>query len=339
MNILVYRLGSLGDTVVALPCFYKIAASFPGSKRFLLTNVPVSVKAAPAELVLKGTGLIDAVISYPIGIRSPGKLAQLLRRLRSYRFDAAVYLTQPRGRLTLFRDYLFLKSCGIKAIYGIPFRSDLYSNRRENDVVFEYEAQRLARCMRPLGAIDLDDSSNWDLNLNENEKSTADEALQATGGRPVLAVNIGGKLAVQDWGDTNWLIALDTIKTRFPQLAMVFVGSADERNRVDGLLRNLNGAGINLCGKLTPRETAAVFDRSVLFLGHDSGPMHLAASRQIQCVGLFGSNNPPKIWHPYGSKHIVFHEQRGIGLIPPAAVIDALESIFKAHQLTPQGHP
>src|SRR6266705_2608835 len=51
-TIIIFRIGSLGDTVVALPCFHRIARSFANSRRILVTNVAVSQKAAPAESVL-----------------------------------------------------------------------------------------------------------------------------------------------------------------------------------------------------------------------------------------------------------------------------------------------
>ena len=76
-SVVIYRLGSLGDTIVALPCFHQIARSYPDARRILLTNVPVSTKAAPVEAVLRGTGIIDGVIAYPLSLRSPATLLSL----------------------------------------------------------------------------------------------------------------------------------------------------------------------------------------------------------------------------------------------------------------------
>jgi hypothetical protein len=53
-RVLLYRLGSLGDMVVALPALHLVARTFPDAERRLLTNDPVSAKAAPAEAVLGG---------------------------------------------------------------------------------------------------------------------------------------------------------------------------------------------------------------------------------------------------------------------------------------------
>ena len=52
-RVLVYRLGSLGDTLIALPSFHLIARAFPSAERRLLTNLPVAAKAPPAAAVLE----------------------------------------------------------------------------------------------------------------------------------------------------------------------------------------------------------------------------------------------------------------------------------------------
>jgi ADP-heptose:LPS heptosyltransferase len=65
---------------------------------------------------------------------------------------------------------------------------------------------------------------------------------------------------------------------------------------------------VNLCGDLTPRESAAVFARAEIFVGHDSGPMHLAAAVQTPCVAIFSARNKPRVWFPYGRQHrVVYH--------------------------------
>ena len=97
MRILIYRLGSLGDTVVALPCFRLIRSHYPEAEIVVLTNIPVSGKAAAIEAVLEGTGLIDRYIPYPLGLRDPGKLAELRRRIAAEKFDRVISLTAPRG--------------------------------------------------------------------------------------------------------------------------------------------------------------------------------------------------------------------------------------------------
>jgi len=58
-RVLVYRLGSLGDHLVALPSYRLMRRAFPRAECRLLTNLPVSVKAPPAAAVLDGMGLVQ----------------------------------------------------------------------------------------------------------------------------------------------------------------------------------------------------------------------------------------------------------------------------------------
>ena len=65
---------------------------------------------------------------------------------------------------------------------------------------------------------------------------------------------------------------------------------------------------MNLCGLLNPRESAAALKMAKIFVGHDSGPMHLAASVGIPCVAIFSARNKPGVWFPYGNQHkVVYH--------------------------------
>src|ERR1700749_4011773 len=92
-RVLIYRLGSLGDTVVALPAFHKIRESFPGADITLLTNHPVNLKAAPLESILGRGYFFDNVINYPVGTRSPRILLNLNKQIRALNADVLIYLT------------------------------------------------------------------------------------------------------------------------------------------------------------------------------------------------------------------------------------------------------
>ncbi|MGA7884288.1 MAG: hypothetical protein WCA44_01005, partial [Acidobacteriaceae bacterium] len=55
-RVLIYRLGSLGDTVVTLPALHVIERAFPQAERRMLTNLPVHAKAPAAWAILEGSG-------------------------------------------------------------------------------------------------------------------------------------------------------------------------------------------------------------------------------------------------------------------------------------------
>ena len=296
-NILIYRLGSLGDTVVALPCFHLIRKAYPRAKITLLTNQPISGKAAPAMAILENSGLCDEAVSYPVGIRDLSELKKVRRSLHQIQPEALINLAAGRGWLKSLRDYLFFRSCGIKSIIGTPWQRRDLKARQFSDGTFEPESQRLLSRLASLGAIDLADRRFWDLKLTPEEKKQAGELLPLNAPN-FAAVSVGTKIPVKDWGEENWGKLLALLSTQLPGTTLIFLGAADESERSEKLSRVCAGRSLNLCGKIPPRVSAAVLERCRLFIGHDSGPMHLAASVGVPTVGLFSWFNPPGQWFP-----------------------------------------
>lgn len=179
-TIIIYRLGSLGDTVVALPCFHLIARVFKDYERILLTNIPVHAKAPAAPLVLGDSGLIDGYMTYPVGTRNIFELAKLWWRIRSLTPRAIIHLTPPRGERASKRDENFFRSCGVKNIIGTPY-GDLAQHRYDPLLGrYESESARLARCLESIGDARPSDPASWDLLLTENEKSSCCRSVAPT---------------------------------------------------------------------------------------------------------------------------------------------------------------
>jgi ADP-heptose:LPS heptosyltransferase len=322
-TVLVFRIGSLGDTIVALPCFHRIARSFPDARRVLLTNIPTSQKAATVESVIGNSGLVHEVIHFSAPPRRVHELLSLSARIRRTRAKTLVYIADRRLFPTL-RDVLYFRACGIRQVIGAPLSRDLRRLRVDPGTGnFEREAERLARCLAPLGPINLHDPGAWDLHLLPEEQHAADAALAPLGGRDFIAVSIGTKWQVNDWGDTNWAALLRLLSAEWANQALVFFGAGDEFDRSARLAAAWRGPTLNLCGRLLPRASAAALRRALVFLGHDSGPMHLASAVGVTCVAIFGNLYPPRRWHPIGQHHRLIHDMRGVAAIPAAEVCQA----------------
>src|SRR3569833_742025 len=120
-RVLIYRIGSLGDTIVALPCFHLIARKYPDAERILLTNFPVHAKAPASAAVLANSGLVHGYMQYTIGTRSPLQLLRLAAKIRQFRPDVLIYLMPPRAIDAVRRDSWFFKFGGaVKHIVGQP---------------------------------------------------------------------------------------------------------------------------------------------------------------------------------------------------------------------------
>jgi heptosyltransferase-3 len=313
-RILIYRLGSLGDTLVALPALHLVARAFPDAERRLLTNFPVNAKAPPAAAILENTNLIQGYFRYVVGTRSPGELLTLWWQLLRWRPQVLVYIGPARGVECARRDAKFFRLCGIPRLIGVPVTEDMQQNRREeSDQALEPEGARLARNLSELGDAHLDSPASWNLLLTAAEQTRATEALSTTAGRRVIAVSVGTKVQSKDWGRDNWRALLNRLGTLYPDHALVLCGAEEESDAsefaADGWREGSSGPIVSLCGVLTPRESAAVFARARVFVGHDSGPMHLAAAVQTPCVAIFAARNKPRVWFPYGKQHRVLYHQ------------------------------
>lgn len=305
-RILIYRLGSLGDTVVALPCFKLIRRTFSSAHIAILTNQPIEARAAPLAAVLGNSGLFDEVLDYPIELRQADEILRLRNRIRSGKFDLVIHLSQPRGFLSSLRDWLFFRWCGVRRILGVPFRHEDLHVLPHKDGLFENESRRLLRRIRQLGGIDLSDRASWDLGLTADEKREAAQILASFGiGERFIAISLGTKFLVNDWTGDRWKQMLTEVSKLYPELPVVAVGAESERDLVDDCLASWRGQAANLCGKTSPRVSCAVLARALLFIGHDSGPMHLASAVGAPCVALFSGLNPPGQWYPFGRNHIV----------------------------------
>ena len=327
-RVVVYRLGSLGDTVVVLPCLHKVAQTYPDAERIALTNFPVSSKAAPLQGVLGNSGLVHSFMAYPIGTRSAGELYRLAKQLRALGASTMVYLTPARGRLAAWRDLIYFRLCGFKHIIGVPLSADLQQNRRGADGLVEGESSRLARCIGELGPVALDAPASYDLFLDAAERQAASMALAPAQGHHRIAINMGGKVVENDWGESNWMSLAERLRDICGDHALVFIGAAEDHARAGALGARWPGPVVNLCGKVSPRVSAAAMAGSRLFVGHDSGPLHLAAAAGVHCVGLYGAKNEPRKWHPCGAGHQIIHDMRGVGAIGVEQVLHAIRKLL-----------
>jgi heptosyltransferase-3 len=320
-RVLVYRLGSLGDTLIALPALHLTARAFPQAERRMLTSFPPHAKAPPSSAILEHTGLIQGYFRYTYKTRSPRELLALWWQLIRWRPQVLVYMSGPRSVSSAKRDAAFFRLCGIRRLIGVPITEDMQQYRPEKgtiingnplgEVTLEPEAARLVRNLAELGDAHLEDPSSWSLHLTPQEYAKAAEVLQPADDRPLIAVSVGTKMQSKDWGRDNWRNLLSRLAMIYPQHALVLCGAPEESEASEfaasGWREFAQGPALNLCGVLTPRETAAVFARALIFLGHDSGPMHLAAAVQTPCVAVFSSRNIPRVWFPYGNQHQVLY--------------------------------
>lgn len=310
-RVLIFRVGSLGDTLIALPLFRLVARAFPSSERRLLTYEWQEGKAARPASILEGMGLVHGFIDYGNEDRRIHGWLKLTRRVRHWRPDVLIYMASPKGMRLVVRDAIFFYgACAIRNVIGLPVSRSRSRLRELQEGRVERESSRLARCLAELGDARLEDRNAWDLGLSRRERMVAGRALAALpSGAPIVAASVGARVDVKDWGDRNWGELIERLSGRLAGWSLVMIGAASERARTQRIIERWKGYSLNLSGEIRPRESAAVLERASLYIGHDSGPMHLAAAVGTRSVAVFSARSKPGQWFPAGMGHRVIYHQ------------------------------
>ncbi|WP_245525816.1 glycosyltransferase family 9 protein [Mesorhizobium sp. M00.F.Ca.ET.216.01.1.1] len=80
------------------------------------------------------------------------------------------------------------------------------------------------------------------------------------------------------------------------------IGGSDETQTEQTILAATLSPVASLVGTVSLETLAALLGDAFVFLGNESGPMHLAASVGTPVIGLYGLT-PPDIWGPFGVPH------------------------------------
>ena len=204
-TIIILHIASLGDTVISIPCYREIARRHPSALRYILTNFPIGAKMIPAESLLRPMGLITGGIEYPMPLR---RLRDMWSLRHTLQIEAKDSLLPNTGNawVRMVRHCAFFRACGIRSIRGVPWsKGTRYPKMIEGGRVWETEASRLLRAIGAKEDTAAPGDTQRDLKLSTDEISAAESVL--AGGRGLdrfIAISVGGKVPLNDWGDERW---------------------------------------------------------------------------------------------------------------------------------------
>jgi len=126
--------------------------------------------------------------------------------------------------------------------------------------------------------------------------------------RPIISIHAGAGNIHKQWTTQGFVEITDWLASKGFQV--IFVGSDRDLDKIKAITTGLSHKAHNLGGSLSLGELMALFHMSSLFLGNDSGPMHLAAAMGTPVVGLFGPVDERR-WGPLSTNSIVLRGQEG----------------------------
>ena len=311
-TIVIFRTGQLGDTLVAMPAIYAIRKQYPKHRLVLLTDRhPGKQSLVSSWEVLGKTGWFDDVIFY-----IPGKdlwnllktISSLVKKLRSFSPDYIFNLSPPRNAWQTLRDWFFFKCLvGVRCYRASGVCLKLGKGNKGFLMPVEPEWSRLLRVAR-LEA----EKSIFRLPIPDNERERVKQILEEEGiakGAVLLAVGPGSNRSTTKWPMEHFAELGKRLLEKLPLLELLVLGGNGDRKIGDELCTVWGKRSHNFAGKLSIYGSASAIDHCRVFVGNDTGNLHLAAMVGKPCVGLFSARNYLGEWEPYGKNHIILRKE------------------------------
>jgi len=294
-RIVIIKLDHIGDVILSIPAIANLRAHFPQAHITMVVN-------SSSESVARYISHVDEVLCYDARFfdkSGSGKMLDLscgmrfAREMRKRGFDLIVDL---RGG---FASLLFAMIAGSKhridrGTYLVQRRSGRISSASEHEA--EVNLDMLARAGIPIRFREMS------LGLTEADLTCADSLLGECGSidsyPPVVIMHPGAPGSLKRWSVEKYAqLACELVQEYNARI--VLVGSKGEKSITRSVATAVNGQAVDLSGQTTLGQLAAVLCRADLFIGNDSGPMHLAAACGAKVIGLFGPTSPQR-FGPYG---------------------------------------
>lgn len=304
MRILVIKLKRIGDVLLATPAIHALKKAFPESRIWAL--VPKGTEEmltlnSDLEQVLTFDREIDGGLLEKV--KAEGRLLCTVRRIRP-----DLVLEMGRGDREAILG--FLSGAKVRVGYD-PGRSGFLGRRLLLTHVVPWDANEHVveshlDLVRALG-VEAEPGS-LRLFFGRSDVEVIDRLLRERGVMEddlLVTIHPTSVWFFKGWTDEGFAQVVDHLWSRYG--AKVAVTSGPARREVEKARRVIGLAQsplIDLAGKLTLKQLAALLKRSHLFLGVDSAPMHIAAAIGTPVVALFGPSSEQN-WRPWGEGHIV----------------------------------
>jgi heptosyltransferase I len=255
----------------------------------------------PFQDVLHGHGDLNQLIVYdrsgtsldPLGIWA---MNDLLQKLSRGQFDLTIDL---QG---LLRSALMTAATRARVRVGLAdaregarwFYTDVVNAPRTG-------LHAVERIQRVAGALNADASKpRFNLPIREADRRWARETLAGVAS-PRIVLNVGARWETKRW-PTHHFAAIGRRASHELGAGLIAVGSADDRPLIDQLSIAMGPVPLlDLCGRTSLLELAALAAESNLVISNDTGPLHLAAAAGARVVGIYTCTSP-KLTGPFGPR-------------------------------------
>ncbi len=306
-KILVIKLRHIGDVLMSVPVFRALRENFPEAHIAALVN-------SGTEEVLEASPFINEIIAFDRSIKKMNfpqkyiKEISFLKMMRRKGFDMAVDLTGgDRAAIISFISGAAYR-LGHDIREGFLGKRYLYTHLAGKNDNQHIVLQNLD-IVRQFG-IKIDNLS-VDISIPEDARMFANRILEKNStdkNTPVVHVHPTSRWLFKCWRDEYMAEVINWLTDR--GITVIVTSAPDKREmekakKILSIVRSrftVHGSRLlDLCGKTTIKQIAAISEVSDLFFGVDSAPMHIAAAVGTPVVALFGPSGAFH-WGPWDNE-------------------------------------
>ncbi len=313
-RILIVKLSSIGDVVHALPVLRTIRHNLPDA-------YIAWVIEDRAKEILDGNKDIDRVIivntkKWRKRLDGPAfrEIFSIIKTLREDRFDTAIDL---QG---LIKSGVISILSGAKTVIGFDLKSCreslniLFTNKKispgNKDV---HIVDKNLSLLKPFGFKEikreffLSHSPKDDEYIDDFFAKIKLRPIRRMGApKPLIAINPAAGWKTKEWGIKNYAELCGRIVKEINADVILTWGPGEEA-MVNGITASMPFSPL-VAPPTSIKQLIALLRRCRLFIGGDTGPLHIAAALKIPTVAIYGPSNPSRNG-PYGDGHIILHKE------------------------------
>lgn len=303
-NILVIRPDAIGDCILITPAISLLKEKYPGARITVLSR-------SYTRDIFTSNPDIDEVIDDWFSEKKVNSIRDFIRYvkfIKSKKFDCSIHFYNeiPYALLAFLARIRTRIGDRSKPLIS-PFYNKK-SNCRWNDLTL-HEVEHNILLLKGLG-IELPNTPP-PMKLCPSER-IKDKMFLYYNIKPftfVAGIHIGTGKGNKSWLPERYAAVIDYLITNY-NAAIVLTGSKKELPYSNILLRHIPkqslGKIINIVDKTSLSELIAITSRFNLFVGVDTGPLHISAALKIPTVAIFPTKFvKPSEWGPYQTRHVI----------------------------------
>jgi heptosyltransferase III len=285
-RILILRWGGVGDFLLTLPAIYSVKRTFVNAHIAIMGNADTIALASTPEYGDEFLEFEWAILGGPVESTEAARF-RMIRKFGEFDLILNYHSIGPLDEL--------LQECGVDYL---TFDDAVFSGERRH-------ASEHFRCfLRKISVPSI--YSRPKVYLSQGERQFALNYLALLGielGRDcTVTVHPGSGDPRKRWFPDRYRKVISAITGRGATVLLLSGPGEDEFLKL--VLEGVEPCNVFIVRDLPIRKVAAVIERATLFLGNDSGLMHLASAVGTPIVALFGPSDPVT-WGPIGSQSVV----------------------------------